>query len=114
MSFREILQSFRDISQATQSDKMTVTIKGLQKDGSDDLNEVNVNQKLRSIEQTIQSYDTATALNVFKNEKGPNNARNMEWPAFKGIQSAVVIVYDSQIIRYAAYFMFPIRNIWEL
>ena len=91
MSFREILQSFRDISQATQSDQMTVTIKGLQKDGSDDLNEVNVNQKLRSIEQTIQSYDTATALNVFKNEKGPNNARNMEWPAFKGIQSVVVI-----------------------
>jgi len=80
---REILQSFRDISQATHSDQMTVTIKGLQKDGSDDLNEINVNQKLKKIEQTIQSYDTATAVNVFNNEKGPNNATNMEWPSFK-------------------------------
>ena len=70
---------------------MTVTIKGLQKDGSDDLNEVNVNQKLRAIEQTIQSYDTATALSVFKNEKGPNNARNMEWPSFKGKTLVVII-----------------------
>ena len=87
MSFREILQSFRDISQATQSDQMTVTIKGLQKDGSDDLNEVNVNQKLRAIEQTIQSYNTATALDVFKTEKGPNNARNMEWSALKDLKS---------------------------
>ena len=84
IEFREILQSFRDVSQATQSDQMIVNIKGLQKDGSDDLNEINVNQKLQKIEQTIQSYDTTTAVNVFNNEKGPNNARNMQWPSFKG------------------------------
>ena len=63
---------------------MIVTIKGLQKDGSDDLTDINVNQKLQKIQQTIQSYDTATAVNVFNNDKGPNNATNMIWPAFKG------------------------------
>ena len=63
---------------------MIVTIKGLQKDGSDDLTDVNVNQKLQKIQQTIQSYDTETAVNVFNNDKGPNNATNMIWPAFKG------------------------------
>lgn len=80
---REILQSFRDISQAKQSSAMTTTIKGLQKDGSDDQTEVNVTQKLTRIESTICGYDTNTALTIFNNDKGPNNSRNMEWPVFR-------------------------------
>ena len=76
---------------------MTVSIKGLQKDGSDDLTDINVNQKLQKIQQTIQSYDTATAINVFNNEKGPNNATNMIWPAFKGFPFGMQLL---SVIRY--------------
>ena len=80
---------------------MTVSIKGLQKDGSDDLTDINVNQKLQKIQQTIQSYDTATAINVFNNEKGPNNATNMIWPAFKGffIRHAFLQIFLSIVTR---------------
>ena len=78
-----MLQDFRTAAQPRQDSNLVVTIKGTKKDGSDSL-EANVAQMQNQIENTIKNHNVDAAVTAFNNDKGPNNAVNMVWPAFKG------------------------------
>ena len=78
-----MLQDFRVAAQPIEDDNIMVRIKGIKKDGSDS-EEIKMSEMKNKIKNSISNHNVDKAVNAFNNDKGPNNAVNMVWPAFKG------------------------------
>lgn len=78
---REMLASFSELSKPITTSKMQVHIKGIQK--GDDIVDINLEQKMNMIEQAVSGHSTDISISQFKKTLGPENAINMEWPAFR-------------------------------
>ena len=85
-----MLQDFRSASKALGTDNMTVTIKGILKDGSDTLENGKLPELQNQIENAINQHSIDAAATAFNNDKGPNNATKYIWPRFEGILYLVI------------------------
>ena len=70
---------FREATKVKLSSQLTYEKKNLE---TGEMESVNVEQKIKKIDQAVANQSVEKAISEFNRTKGPENSQNMTWPEF--------------------------------